>query len=84
FALEHWGIDPGEVQLLNLQPNQIAAAWLRGDIDGAFVWEPALSRIKETGEVLITSGELCKLGKCTFDGLIAQREFAEANPEFMA
>lgn len=84
FALDHWGIDQDQVEILNLQPNQIAAAWLRGDICAAFIWNPALARIKETGSVLTTSGELCELGRCTFDGLVVQREFAEANPEFMA
>lgn len=83
FALEHWGIDPSEVNLLNLAPNEAAAAWARGDIDAAFVWNPALGRIMETGEVLITSGELCELGKCTFDGMVVDPEFAESDPEFM-
>ena len=84
FALQLWGIKPSEVQLLNMQPNQIAAAWERGDIDAAYVWDPALARIKQTGKVLVTSGELSKKGTATFDGIAAQRGWAEANPEFMA
>ncbi|MFQ5994501.1 MAG: taurine ABC transporter substrate-binding protein [Acidiferrobacterales bacterium] len=84
FALEQFGIDPNELKILNMQPNAIAAAWLRGDIDAAFVWDPALGRIKETGKVLITSGQLCKWGKCTFDGMVVSRKFAEANADFMA
>ncbi len=83
FALEHFGIDPDDVNILNMQPNQIAAAWLRRQIDAAFVWNPALGRIQETGKVLITSGELSKLGRATFDGLVVQRPFAESNPDFM-
>ena len=83
FALEHWGIDPSEVQLLNMQPNAIAAGWERGDIDAAFVWNPALARIKENGKVLITSGDLAKLGKATFDGMVVNTEFAAQNAEFM-
>lgn len=83
FALETWGIDPSEVDLLNMQPNAIAAAWERGDIDAAFVWDPALGRIKETGKVLITSGELAELGRATFDGMVVTNDFAEANPDFM-
>ncbi len=83
FALETWGIDPDEVELLNMQPNTIAAAWERGDIDAAFVWNPALGRIKESGTVLITSGELAALGRATFDGMVVRTEFAEENPEFM-
>jgi taurine transport system substrate-binding protein len=84
FALELWGLKAGEITLLNLQPNQIAAAWERGGIDAAFVWNPTLARIKKSGEVMITSGELSAKGKATFDGMVAMREFAEANAEFMA
>jgi len=84
FALEQFGIEPKEVEIINMQPNQIAAAWLRGDIDAAFVWDPALGRIKETGKVLITSGQLCKWGKCTFDGMVADRKWAKENKDFMA
>ncbi|MEK0086013.1 taurine ABC transporter substrate-binding protein [Benzoatithermus flavus] len=83
FALETWGIQPSEIKILNMQPNQIAAAWERGDIDAAFVWDPALARIKKSGKVMVTSGELSAKGKATFDGLVAMRKFAEANPEFM-
>lgn len=84
FALELWGVPEDEVTLLNMQPNQIAAAWERGDIDAAFVWDPALGRIKESGAVMITSGELSEKGKATFDGMVVMDEFAHDNPEFMA
>ncbi len=83
FALEHWGVAPESLEIVNMQPNQIAAAWLRGQIDAAFVWNPALGRIRKTGKVLITSGELGRLGRPTFDGLVVLREFAEAEPGFM-
>ncbi|MFQ5618910.1 MAG: taurine ABC transporter substrate-binding protein [Rhodospirillales bacterium] len=84
FALEQFGIDPKDVKVLNMQPNAIAAAWARGDIDAAFVWDPALGRIKKTGKVLITSGQLCKWGKCTFDGMVANKTWAKKHPDFMA
>jgi taurine transport system substrate-binding protein len=84
YALELWGIDPRSVEILNMQPNQIAAAWARGDIDAAFAWGPAHARIKKTGKVLITSGELGTKGKITYDGMAVERKWAEANPEFMA
>ncbi|SMF46022.1 taurine ABC transporter substrate-binding protein [Pseudogulbenkiania subflava] len=84
FALNLWGIKPSELEILNMQPNQIAAAWERGDIDAAYVWDPALARIKQSGKVLITSGELSKKGKATFDGIAVSRAWADANPAFMA
>ncbi|MDX6750284.1 taurine ABC transporter substrate-binding protein [Geminicoccaceae bacterium 1502E] len=83
FALELWGIDPDELRILNMQPNQIAAAWARGDVDAAFVWDPALARIKDDGKVMITSGELSKKGKATFDGIAVMSDFARENAEFM-
>ena len=84
FALELWGIKPSEIQILNMQPNQIAAAWERGDIDAAYVWDPALAKLKQSGKVLVTSGELSKKGKATFDGIAVERKWAEKNPDFMA
>ena len=63
---------------------QIAAAWERGDIDAAYVWDPALARIKQSGKVLITSGELSKKGKATFDGIAVQKKWGEQNADFMA
>ena len=83
FALEQWGISPKDVKLLNMQPNAIAAAWERGDIDAAFVWDPALGRIKKSGKVLVTSGDLAKKGKATFDGMVVHNDFASKNKKFM-
>ncbi|MCP4328621.1 MAG: taurine ABC transporter substrate-binding protein [Alphaproteobacteria bacterium] len=83
FALEQFGIEPEEVKVLNMQPNAIAAAWERGDIDAAFIWDPALGRIKNTGKVLVTSGLLSSWGKATFDGLVVNTDFAAENADFM-
>ena len=78
FALEHYGI-AGKVNVINLQPSDIPAAWARGDIDAAFIWDPALGKIKQSGKVLITSGDLTKLGKATFDALVVNKDFAAKN-----
>ena len=50
----------------NLQPPEIAAAFVRGDIDAAYVWDPVLTKAKENGKVLIDSGGVAKLGGPTF------------------
>ncbi len=42
-ALKHWGIKPGQVEIVNLQPPAIIAAWQRGDTDGAYVRAPAVN-----------------------------------------
>ena len=84
FALEQFGIEPEEVKILNMQPNAIASAWEGGQIDAAFVWDPALGRIKQSGKVLVTSGQLSAWGKATFDGMIVDRAWAQSNKDFMA
>ncbi len=83
FALEQFGIDPKDVHLRHLQPPEIVEAWEKGEIDAAFVWDPALGQIKRSGNVLITSGQLSNWGKATFDGLVAERSWAARNPDFM-
>ena len=83
YAMELAGLKATDAQVLNMRPPEIAAAWARGDIDGAFIWDPALATTKKNGKVLVTSGELCAKGKCTFDGLVASKKFAKDNPDFM-
>lgn len=82
-ALKHWNIDPSKVQILNLAPPAIIAAWQRGDIDATYVWDPALGVAKASGKVLITSGELSELGAPTFDAWIVRKDFAEKHPEIV-
>ena len=83
YALDKAGIKPSDAQILNLRPPEIAAAWGRGDIDATFIWDPVLTTAKKDGKVLMTSGDICKQGACTFDGLIVTRKFAKENPAFM-
>jgi taurine transport system substrate-binding protein len=83
YALQKAGVKPSEVQILNMRPPEIAAAWSRGDLDATFIWDPVLTQVKKNGKVLTTSGDVCKQGACTFDGLIVTRKFATENPAFM-
>ncbi|GGC77395.1 taurine ABC transporter substrate-binding protein [Undibacterium terreum] len=82
-ALKHWKIDPKSVTILNLRPTEIAAAWQRGDIDAAYVWDPALGKAKESGKVLTDSSEVAKWGAPTFDAWIVRKDFAQKNPDFV-
>jgi taurine transport system substrate-binding protein len=83
-ALKHWGIDPSTVKIVNVRPPEIAAGWARGDIDAAYVWDPALGAIKPTGTVLVTSTEVAKWGAPTFDAYIVRTAFADAEPAVVA
>ncbi|MFP5404818.1 MAG: taurine ABC transporter substrate-binding protein [Gammaproteobacteria bacterium] len=79
-----WKIDASKVNILNLQPPQIVAAWQRGDIDAAYVWPPALTEIEKTGTVIADSAEIGKQSVPTFDGLVVDKSWATKNPKFMA
>ena len=83
FALEQFGLDAKVVNVIDMSPPDMIAAWTRGDIDGGFVWDPALGKMKETGRVLLSSGDLSNWGKATFDAMVASKAFTDENPEFM-
>lgn len=81
-ALEGAGVDASEVDIIDAEPDDIFAAWSRGDIDGAYVWNPNLaSIIDDGGEVLVTSAELAEEGTTTYDLAVVRTEFAEEFPE---
>lgn len=82
FALQQFGLT-GKVKVINLQPSDMPAAWERGDIDAAFVWDPALGRLKQSGKVLLTSGLLTSWGKATFDALVVDKSFASQHADGM-
>ena len=79
-ALELNGVDPTKVKIVDLQPQDILAAWQRGDIDGAYVWNPTLASLKKDGTVLITSADLAKQGKLTADLAVVTSAFADKYP----
>ena len=82
FALEQFGLSSKEVNVLDMSPPDMVAAWERGDIDGGFVWDPALGKMKGKGRVLLSSGDLSNWGKATFDAMVARKGFTDENPEF--
>ena len=45
-ALEHAGLTADDVTILNMPPDQIAAAWEQEAIDAAFIWEPVQSKLR--------------------------------------
>ena len=77
------GVDPKSVNVMNMRPPEIAAAWERGDIDATFIWDPVLSKIRGTGKTIATSGSIGKRGAPTFEGIVVNAKWAAANEPFM-
>ena len=84
FALSKAGIAAADLQILNMRPPEILAAWERGDIDAAFVWDPVLAKIKAAGgKVILSSADVSRQGAPTFDTIIVNRPWAEKNKNFV-
>ncbi|PIJ51220.1 taurine ABC transporter substrate-binding protein [Erwinia sp. OLTSP20] len=82
-ALKHWGIKPEQLQIINLQPPAIIAAWQRGDIDGAYVWAPAVNQLEKNGKVLTDSQQVGRWGAPTLDVWVVRKDFARAHPDIV-
>jgi taurine transport system substrate-binding protein len=71
-----------EVTVLDLPPEQIVAAWKRGDIDAAYVWSPAKAELLASGGVVYkTYDVLDAKGYVIADLIVARNGFAHAHPE---
>ncbi|MBA3507175.1 MAG: taurine ABC transporter substrate-binding protein [Betaproteobacteria bacterium] len=83
-ALEQAKVNPADVQILNMRPPEVRAAWQRGDIQATFMWDPVLAEAKKDGKVIITSGQISQqTGKATFDGYVVNKDWARAHRDFM-
>ncbi|HZQ63192.1 MAG TPA: taurine ABC transporter substrate-binding protein [Casimicrobiaceae bacterium] len=83
-ALEQAKINPADVQILNMRPPEVRAAWQRGDIQATYIWDPVLSEVKKDGKVIMTSGKLsAETGKATFDGYVVNKNWAKDHRDFM-
>lgn len=72
-----------DAQVFAIPQPDIVAAWNRGDLDAAFVWDPALTELKKNGTVLLTSRQVADRGAATFTAWVATSGFAKDNPAFL-
>ena len=77
------GLTERDVQVFAIPQPEIVAAFNRGDLDGGFVWDPALTELKKSGKVLVTSKEVAEKGAPTFSAWVAASKFGDDNPEFL-
>lgn len=81
-AMKLEGVSPSDVELLDMQPNAIYAAWERGDIDAAYVWNPVLAKLKNKDGIIITdSAQLARKGIVTADVAAVRKDFAKKYPK---
>ncbi|WP_375430631.1 ABC transporter substrate-binding protein [uncultured Friedmanniella sp.] len=80
-ALKQAGLTEQDVTLVDLEPQDILAAWKRGDIDAAYTWLPNLDELRKTGKTLVASKDLATAGKPTLDLGVVSDAFISAHPE---
>ncbi|MFD8041834.1 ABC transporter substrate-binding protein [Streptomyces chartreusis] len=80
-ALKAAGLTASDVQLIDLQPQPILAAWQRGDIDAAYVWLPTLDELRKTGTQLTSSKEIGAAGKPTLDLAVVSDDLIARDPK---
>ncbi|MEV5319372.1 ABC transporter substrate-binding protein [Streptomyces sp. NPDC052687] len=80
-ALEKAGLRPSDVQLIDLQPQPILAAWQRGDIDATYVWLPTLDELRATGTQLTSSKEIGAAGRPTLDLAVVSDDLIARDPK---
>ena len=77
------GLSEKDVQVFAIPQPDIVAGYNRGDLDGGFVWDPALTELKKNGKVLVTSKDVAEKGAPTFSAWVATTAFAKDHPDFL-
>ncbi|MDR2612177.1 MAG: ABC transporter substrate-binding protein [Deltaproteobacteria bacterium] len=81
-ALRQNGIAPSELRILDITGQEVHAAWTRGDIDGAYIWQPAQAAlVADGGRVITDSRQVAEKGGITGEfGIVSDAFYAE-HPE---
>jgi len=82
-TLKQEGIGPNDATVLAIPQPEIVAGWQRGDIDAAFVWDPALGKLLENGKRLLTAKEAADRGAVTFGALVATADLVKDHSDFV-
>jgi taurine transport system substrate-binding protein len=81
-ALKQGGVNPADLKILDITGQDIHAAWVRGDIEGAYIWQPAQAKlVADGGRIIVTSREVAAKGGITGEFGIVSDEFFKAHPD---
>ncbi|MBT4999881.1 MAG: ABC transporter substrate-binding protein [Tateyamaria sp.] len=82
--MNHFGVDPASMDIVDMAPAEGAAALAQGSVDMACGWGGALRRMKESGNVLLTGAEKQELGILVFDATTAPANFIAEDGELLS
>ncbi len=78
-ALQHEGIAEGDVTIIGMKPDQIAASWDQDAIDAAWIWQPVQSELLKNGSLIIGADEVASWGFPTYDGWVVNGTWGQAH-----
>jgi len=82
--MSHFGVDLASLSIVDMPPPDGAIALAQGSVDFACGYGGGLTRMKESGRVLLTGAEKEEIGILVFDVTSTTKEFAEENPEMLS
>lgn len=82
--MNHFGVDVGSMEVVNMAPPEGSAALSQGAVDMACGWGGSLRRMKEVGNILLTGAEKEALGILVFDVISAPAEFVAERPDLLS
>ncbi|WP_366871620.1 ABC transporter substrate-binding protein, partial [uncultured Ruegeria sp.] len=82
--MNHFGVDVGSMEIVDMAPADGAAAFAQGNLDMVCGWGGALRRMTEHGNFLLTGAEKEELGILVFDVTSAPSSFIEEEPELLS
>ncbi|MBX2856846.1 MAG: ABC transporter substrate-binding protein [Rhodobacteraceae bacterium] len=82
--MDHFGVDTGTLEIVDMAPADSAAAFAQGNLDMVCGWGGALRRMKEHGNILLTGAEKEELGILVFDVTSVPASFAAEEGELLS
>ncbi|MEP1355140.1 MAG: ABC transporter substrate-binding protein [Tateyamaria sp.] len=82
--MDHFGVDVGGLEVVDMAPAEGEAALSQGSVDMACGWGGALRRMLGSGNVLLTGAEKTDLGILTFDVTSAPTSYVAENSDEVA
>ncbi|MGO4331427.1 glycine betaine ABC transporter substrate-binding protein [Cupriavidus sp. 2TAF22] len=84
-AVKVHGIDRTKIKFVPLRPDELVAAWRRGDIDAGYVWAPFNSALEDAGgHAVFATKDLKKDGYLIYNNYAVSKDFASKYPELVA
>lgn len=80
-ALASAGLDESKVEVINMDPPSMQAAWKRGELDAAYIWAPALGNMVADGGTLLATNKDFQDRGSSIDMILVRGEFVKDYPD---